>query len=171
MPGTQDINIHYICTPKERIDDLSMSLFGIYNAQHINLKLTANGNLVYNHYCEPDEDVPTPVPDRDFTNDGARGFWCAPVSKLAEIPFAYTRGNDQLTVICKVVHTPVKWNFWHHSLRWVTDAGPLEEIEDKNKRENVARRIGHSARAAISHFAKYKVPESPLLPRTCYCKN
>jgi hypothetical protein len=171
IPGTQNINVHYICSPEQRIDDLSMSLLDIYNERHISLTLTEHGKEVYNHYCGPDEDVPVPVLDRDFTNHAVRGFWCAPVNRLADIPFAYTIGEDPFTATCRVVHTPMRWNYWHHSLRWITDIGPIEAIEDEKKRKKIARRIGHSARVAISHFAVHGVPEVTMLPKTCYCKN
>ena len=149
-----------------------MSLFGVYTEQHINLTFTDLGNERYNHYCQPDANVPVPVLEEDFTDeDGRRGYWCVPVNKLADFAIFLYQGKDQLTATCRVVHTPMRWNYWHHSLRWEISTGPMEEIADKKLRENTARKIGHSARVAISHFAKSTVPGTPALAKTCYCNN
>jgi hypothetical protein len=165
-----EINIRQVCSPEELIDDLSFSLYGIYNLSHINLNFTKAGKDRLMHYCRPDEEVEIPVFGTEFTNDAVRHRWFARIGDLHNVPFNYTRSNDPFVAICIVRHTPMKWNFWHFSLRWETDLGPLEELEER-KRKNVAKRIGHSVRAEIARLAKLDVPETPALEKRCYCKN
>jgi hypothetical protein len=167
---TNSLVIKYVCSPEERIDDLSMSLLGIYNIGHIYIDLTKEGKIKYGEYCEPDEIVDSPEFEIDFINNTDKHFWCAPINKLDNTPFDYTRGKDPFKATCIVKHTPTKWNFWHFSLRWITDLGPLEDLEEK-LRSKVARRIGHAARVTISHFAIIHVPEHPIIPANFYCKN
>jgi hypothetical protein len=86
------------------------------------------------------------------------------------VSFSYTQNNDPFTAVCFVAHTPMKWNYWHFSLQWNTDLGPLENFGEK-KRKNVAKRIGQSVRVLISHFAMIEIPVHPPLQKNCYCKN
>jgi hypothetical protein len=167
---TENIKVGYICTPKEHINDLSTSLLGIYKPEHINLNFTADGKIKYMHYCEPDEPVDPPVFKADFDNNANRSFWCAPIARLHQQAFDYSRDNKTFIAICVVMHTPARWNFWHFSLRWRIEPGMLEDME-KKEREKIAQKIGHSARTLISHFARAAEPEHPTLPQSCYCKN
>ena len=167
---TGNVQLQQICSPEERIDDLSCSLLGIYNIPHIRLGFTAEGKAKYMHYCPPDEDIETPTYQADFTNDANRHYWCIPIHKIDGVPFDYTRGNDPFTAVCIVKHTPMRWNYWHFSLRWQTDLGALEDLDEKT-RKKVARRIGHSARVALSHLAKVECPDHENLSTNCYCKN
>jgi hypothetical protein len=167
---TGKISIQQICSPTERIDDLSLSLYGVYNTTHISLEFTQEGKQKYMHYCAPDEPVDLPVFEEDFHNDAQRLCWCAEIRKLDNIPFPFTMGEDPFTATCQVVHTPMRWNYWHFSLRWRTDAGDLEDMDDK-QRKKVFRRIGHSVRTIISHFASLELPALSELPKECYCKN
>jgi hypothetical protein len=167
---TGKISIQQICSPKERIDDFSLSLFGVYNTDHINLEFTKEGKQKYMHYCAPDELVEIPIFEVDFYNNAEKLCWFAEVTRFHNIEFQFTMGEDPFTATCIVVHTPMKWNYWHFSLRWLTDAGPLENMED-SQRKKVARRIGHSVRTLISQFATLNLPSATYLPQNCYWKN
>jgi hypothetical protein len=169
-PATGNIRATYICSPEEQISDLSTSLLGVYNLNHISIELTAEGKRIFSHYCQPNEEVDLPELNIHYFRNLDRHFWCASIRLLDGQSFEYTRGKDPFIAICKVVQTPMKWNYWHFSIRWDTDLGPLENLDEKLRR-NVARRIGHSARVIISHFAKTELPIFPELPQTCYCTN
>ena len=160
----------HICSPNERIDDLSMSLLGVYNRQHIFLDFTEQGKQQFMHYCEPDEEVETPEHVKHFFSNPNRHFWCAPIRKLHNVDFDYTRNNESCVATCIVKHTPMRWNFWHFSLRWTINSGSLDDLEEK-PRKKIARRIGHAARVVIAQFASIKIPHHPVLPDPCYCKN
>jgi hypothetical protein len=122
------------------------------------------------HYCQPDESIKPPVINIDFDTKTGRYFWCVPIVQLHNKSFDYSRGGKTFVAICKVVHTPMKWNFWHFSLRWKVDTEMLEDMEQKEK-DKVAQKLGHSARVIIAHFARLEHPEHPVLPKNCYCKN
>jgi hypothetical protein len=150
-PETGQIKIQHICSPAEKIDDLSLSLLGIYRPEHITLNFTVAGKEKYMHYCKPDEAVDVPVFDTEFNHSSGRFFWCANIKKLNNRTFDYTRGHDPFIATCLVKHTPMKWNYWHFSLRWSTDLGLLDNL-DERQRKNIAKRIGQAVRVTISHF-------------------
>src|SRR5690606_34460022 len=67
--------IQHICSPDERIDDLSMSLLGIYTPAHIFIELTEEGKAKFNAECAPDADVPVPVFTKEFIRNNNRHYW------------------------------------------------------------------------------------------------
>jgi hypothetical protein len=167
---TNTIKVQSICSPPERIDDLSLSLLGIYKEEHIILQFTREGIEKYMHYCDPDEMVAMPVYETDYILKENRRYWCAPINRLNEREFEYTREEESFIAKCFVLHTPMRWNFWHFSLRWSTNLGTLDSLEEK-LRKKVAKRIGHSARSVIAQFATITIPPHPILPKECYYKN
>lgn len=124
----------------------------------------------YGSYCAPDAEVEPPTYEIDFTENNEKYFWCAPIVKLANKEFEYTRANEKYKATCIVKHTPTKWNYWHFSLHWSTDLGLLEDLDEKT-RAKIGRRIGLTVRSAISLFATIKAPEIVEIPKNCYWKN
>ncbi len=167
---TKSVILKYLFSGTDKIDDLSMSLLDVYKTQHVFIELTDTGKEKFKDYCEPDEVVHTPQFPDDFISNPDKYYWCAPVNRLHKVQFDYTRSNAPFTATCFVKHTPTKWNFWHFSLLWDTDLGPLDQLEEKT-RKKVATRIGHSARVIITQFAIIHEPEHSALPQNCYCKN
>src|SRR5690242_1833624 len=92
-PVSKNIKVEHICSPKERIEDLSMSLLGIYNEQHITLDFTQEGKAKFMHYCEPDASVEMPLFGTDFSINNNRHFWCILIEKIDNKNFDYTRGT------------------------------------------------------------------------------
>lgn len=164
------IRPRYICSPEERVDDLSSSLLGIFEHQFITLDFTHNGKGKFMFYCDPDEEVDVPIEGVDYNTNEHRNAWTIKIGLVNGIQFPYTIANEPYTATCHVVHTPMRWNFWHFSFRWHTDnLGPLDNLEPK-QRQKVARRIGIASRALICNFARLMVPPHSILPEACYRK-
>jgi hypothetical protein len=167
---TGEIRTNYICSPPERISDMSFGLFGIYNARHIQLAFTNAGKAKFMLYCAPDEVVIPPEYETEFTNDAKKLYCSLPIQALNNQQFFYTRGSDPFIATCLVKHTPVRWNYWHFSLYWKIEEGLLEELEE-SRRKKIAKRIGHSVRVELSRLAKLSSPLQPEMPSHCYSKN
>lgn len=167
-PVTGLIKPSYICSPVERMDDLSSSLLGIFEASFITLEFTEIGKPKYMFYCDPDEVFEVPQEHVDFTKNENRNSWTLQIGLVNNVEFPYTIGDDTYTATCRVVHSPMAWNFWHFSLRWDTDnLGPLETLDEK-RRKKVARRIGIATRALLCNFARLQIPPHTNLPTSCY---
>ncbi len=166
---TNTIVQQYLFSPKERIDDLSMSLLGIYTPEHVLLSFTESGSEKYFKYCNADANPEIPKDVLDFSLKPDRNYWCIPISKLHNLSFAYSSNQEPYSAICEVCHTPMLWNFWHFSLRWKTDQCDLKTLDDK-KRRNISKRIGHAVRVTISQFASIQEPTYNVLPEKCYEK-
>ncbi len=164
------IRIEFICRQSDHIDDLSLSLLGIFSINHIYLDFTEEGKQKYMRYCDPDALVAPPVYPNDFAINQNRHYWWISIPQLNNVRFQYTRSNKPEVATCLVQHTPMLWNFWHFSLRWETEFGKLESL-DARERRKAAQRIGHAARVTIAHYASIENPVYTTLEESCFNKN
>jgi hypothetical protein len=169
-PETGVLYKKYICRQSDHIYDLSSSLLGIYKPEHIHVSFTEEAGKIFHTYCAPDEDVQVPIYQEEFFLNSNRKFWCAAIDKLHNREFIYNSGTEQFIATCIVKHTPTRGNYWHFSLRWTTNTGSLDDMDDKQRR-SIAKKIGHSAIVAICQFAKIELPEFEALSKSCYLKN
>ena len=166
---TNTLKIKYTISQSDHIDDLSMILLSVFKIEYIPIKLTELGDSKYNKYCNPDENVTTPVFNDDFLLKENRHFWCVPMKRFQNEIFDFTSSDQPLVAKCIVKHTPMKWNFWHFSLHWEVYGNLLSSFEG-NHRKNLAKKIGHSLKTSIAKFASIQNPTIPILNLECYNK-
>jgi hypothetical protein len=170
------IRVEAICSPRELIQDLSCSILGDFQYEHIYLELTSTGKgKGFANYCPPDFSSPEPVYNEDYVLNDSRGFWLMPIEKINNLEVKYKRNNEpeEFTAIGYVIHTPTQSNFWHYSLRWKIKTeesfSDVEEIEVKEKKK-LSRAIANTARVFITEFASLgKVITLPFRTE-CYSK-
>jgi len=168
----KQVKQNQICSPKEHISDLSTSLLGIYIPSFVSIELTKTGKETYSIECEPDEIVEPPVFDTDFIQNENRSFWVILISHINTLIADYTKPNitDQFKATCSIEHTPMKWNFWHFSIRW--DLGQnvfLHQLPPKTIAK-VYKRLTSDRRATIAMFASIEEPNYSQLGVEEYCK-
>jgi len=89
---------------------------------------------------------------------------------VAQQNFEYQKGEESFSPTCQVIHTPMLWNFWHFSLRWIINEEIVSEIGQISKK--VAQRIGHSVRTTLSQFLKEGLPaQHPIITIECFSEN
>ncbi len=168
----KQVKQEHICTPRDRMNDLSTSLLGVYDTKHIHIELTELGNEKFGSYCEPDEDVIPPEYQTEFINNPNRGFWVILIKKINGIRADYTNPNisKQCNAICKIQHTPAKWNYWHFSIRWdLGDGIYWHQLPEKEKKK-MAKRLGGETRSIIAKYAEIEEPNYSQLEKFEYCK-
>jgi hypothetical protein len=157
-PVTGLIKQEHICSPRDQVADLSTSLLGIFEISDNQIFLTASGKGKYNEYCLPDIEVEAPIFQEDFGVDTTKRYWVILIGAIHKTPVDYTKSDLGFTAECLVEHTPMKWNYWHFSIRWLTDdEGFWHNLSDKEKKK-LARRLGQEARSHIAMFAKVEEP-------------
>lgn len=161
-----------ICDPSGQMNDLSTSLLGVFETSFIQINLTDTGKVKYNDYCEPDIEVELPVLNQDFTINDNRGFWVVLVSDINETTADYTKGDidTKFKATCIIQHTPMKWNYWHFSIRWKTKDQGFWHTLNENQKRKLTKRLAHEARANIAKFAKIEEPNYSQLNHSDYCK-
>lgn len=161
-----------ICSPSEGMNDLSTSLLGVFEPSFLQIDLTTFGKEKYNYYCEPDIEVDVPIFNEDFAIKDSRGFWVVLIGDINETTADYTKGDidTKFKATCVIQHTPMKWNYWHFSIRWKTaEQGFWHELKD-SQRKKLAKRLGHEARSNIAKFAKIEEPNYSQLSPVHFCK-
>lgn len=160
----------HICTPRKNAADLSTSLLGVFEVSHVQIQLTEDGKAKYNIYCKPDESIEPPVYQQDFELNTSRHFWVVLIKDIINAEVDYTKSNNlPFKANCIIEHTPMKWNFWHFSIRWKTEGNFWHELEEKEQ-EKLAKRLGSEVRAYISKYAKVREPDYTELEEIFYTK-
>jgi len=161
----------HICDPSGNMNDLSTSLLGVFETPFIQIELSQLGKESYNFPCDPDISIEVPVFQKDFTINESRGFWVILINDINETTVDYTKGgiDTKFKATCIIQHTPMKWNYWHFSIRWRTEEGFWHTLND-NQKKKMSKRLAHEARANIAKFAKVEEPNYSQLNHSDYCK-
>jgi hypothetical protein len=159
----------HICTPRDKIEDLSTSLLGIFVTEYIHLTFTKESFPIFMQYCAPDYSASIPVFEKDFYSKKDRTCWYIQIGQIHGKDFPYKSGENDLVAVCNVIHTPMIWNYWHFSVRWSVDGIFLNDMDTKQK-EKIARKIGFAARVLFSKFAVTREPEFTVMENYRYYK-
>ena len=60
------VKTEHICSPRTNMEDLSTSLFGVFNQYHNAIELTKEGKNLYSEYCPPNIEVVPPVHNEHY---------------------------------------------------------------------------------------------------------
>lgn len=168
-PETGFVKQEYICTPRKHAADLSTSLLGVFEVSHNQIQLTEVGNTKYNEYCQPDDSIDVPIFQQDFLINTSRHFWVILIKDIINAEVDYTKSKLPFKANCDIQHTPMKWNFWHFSIRWKTDDVFWHELTEKEQ-EKLSKRLGSEVRAYIAKYAKIEEPNYVELDEAFYLK-
>ena len=151
------IDQKYISNPSSRIVDLSTNLLGVFKEEHCRIEIIGNKREYFNKECNPYEEVHHPKYKKDFIIKNNKKYWYIKIGNIQDKPLEYINSNPKaikFKALCKVIHTPMRWNFWHFSVRWhVTNDGTnyfyLNE-KDQNIQKKYSKKISHNSRDIIA---------------------
>ncbi len=138
-----------ICSPSTNMMDLSTSVFGVFTADYSKIKVT---NESYNEYCAPNITIPVPKHPDDFEMINTRDYWFILISKIQNLEVTYKFGEETFKAVCHVIHTPMKWNYWHFSIRWflINEQKFWHELDDADKKKAWAKdRLSSNTRTEL----------------------
>lgn len=167
---TNHIKEQYVCSPSHQIADLSVSLYGIFKNLHNEIELESTGKDIYNKDCSADEQIKPPIFKEHFLMI-PRLYWWMEAEKmhLQTIPLIYN--GTEYTVRCHIVHSPMKWNFWHFSFRWeIEGLGYLHQLE-ANLKKKLTDKIKKIGKGQVIMHAKWSELEPFKLDKSCYTKS
>lgn len=170
---TNEIKEKYIADPTSNLADLSTNLLGIFKIDYLSIEFTDIGKKKYvkdgsiDHYCNANENIKAPIFKKDFVKVSARKYFTLNIGKLNNLKIPYLYNDKPYTAYCKVTHTPMKWNFWHFSVRWLSEHDSY--IHENNRIKKAwAQRICSLARASLVKFAKVDNTEFVKINSKCY---
>lgn len=164
---TKIISSKAISDPSTNMYDLSCSLYDVFTIKHIHIQIL---NKEYFQYCSPKTIVPVPEFETDFTFNGFRGRWFVLISEIDGQVATYNRENTTLNAKCVVLHTPMRWNYWHYSITWyIEEVGKYwKDLEPHERNPKWNQRLGHETRTLLQRLATWDLPEIVPLPKHCY---
>jgi hypothetical protein len=133
------------------------------------IELTKDGKSKFNMLCEPDSNVDVPEYEKDFILNEQRHYWIVMIGEIQNALVDYTMANLPFRATCLIMHTPMKWNYWHFSIRWLTKQGFWHTLTT-NEKEKVTKRLGNEARAHLMKYARLQAPVIKVLHSSCYEK-
>ncbi len=148
-----------VCDPSLNMFDLSTSLFGVFKVEHSHIVLI--NKEYYNHYCDPNIEVETPIINQDYILDKEKGFFFLNIKDIEGQVVKYEFEGKPFEAVCRVFHTPMKWNYWHFSIRWflLKESKYWHELEDNDRKKNWSKnKLSHSSRNLMKLNAFISTP-------------
>lgn len=138
--------------------DASTNLIGTFLPQDSAFQLTTTGKEIYTQLWLPDMGPITPPSEgQDYVHEPDFESLFLKVSDLSQLIIPYSReGKPGFVATCRPVHTPIKGNFWHVSLRWFNEEGDIYAQTGRWR-----RRLLTTARIQLIEFGQV---ESHVLP-------
>ncbi len=168
-PETKKVYIKHICSPKDNIIDLSTSLLGVFETEHLKLELTSHGLDKYNHECSPDEKVAIPILDEDYTQGKFKICFFLKIGDINKNFVDFRKENMTHKAECNIIHSPMRWNYWHFSVRWKVGEDIIP-YENEYRKKNWVQKLSSESRSMISEFGVINVNEANIIPEKCYMK-
>lgn len=164
------VQTEFIANPTRHSRDLSTSLLGVFKVEHTKIRLSQEGKNEYSVECDPNENVSHPLFNIHFDIYENRTYWLIKVSNINNQIVQYTNPQNLeiLNAECQIEHTPMKWNYWHFSIRWKFNDGRYWHEMDKKETDKYARKIGHETKSIISKFAQVVLPDFEIIPTSIY---
>jgi|AntDeeMinimDraft_5_1070356.scaffolds.fasta_scaffold07081_1 hypothetical protein len=166
--NTNTVNVRNVCSPRENIYDLSTSLYGVFKKENCYIELTDIGKAKFSHYCNCDEDVKTaPRYLDEFFYKEDKDWFFLKIKNLSTLKAEYfnPQNGQKFVAESKVEHAPMKWDFWHFSLKW-----EITYPKEANFSSNMKKKLASEARASIVHFCKKQADENPEITEEIYLK-
>jgi hypothetical protein len=163
--STGNINIKLIAHPTENINDYSTNLLGIFELSHLKIALTASGKELYSCYCRPNEEIEPPIFQLHYSIDDERKYFTIKISDIINLKIPYKYNEQEMKASCIICHSPMRWNYWHFSLRWLLQNGEwLHEVPKKGW----TRKIASTSRAILVHLISLQFPNYYVIENSQY---
>lgn len=163
-PETGKIKVEYIAFQKDHLRDLSTNLIGVFKTEDRYWRVIGERKAQYIELWQERESVHPPA-EGDWEYNEQFGAIYFPIDELLNMTVSYTKGNakEQKTVQCKVLHTPVRSNFWHCSIRWFNEDGDI--IDQKG---NWRKRMLSTARSMLVELGRLEPVVEEEVAETIY---
>jgi hypothetical protein len=156
LDDTNELKEEYIVKQTDHLRDLSTNLLGEFSIEDNKIEVI---NKDFFREWDEGDDASEPVYNEDFVINGDRGCFYWNIKKIVLLKFSYTDhvDNNNYHLNFKVLHTPVKCNFWHFSIR----------VFSENQKEVSTLMVGSRLKKALWRRAKeqlreYAITETPV---------
>ncbi len=163
-PETDLLKLDYIVIYTDHLRDFSTNLLGIFTAEDCHWKIDkARMGAYFGTAWHEGQTVEAPLPE-ECEQVADRGAFYIPIKGCAgkKVP---ALGSEAVITICDVLHTPIRCNFWHFSLRWKDENGVYF---DEFRPRSVKNFFKSCVRKFIQDHAAFEEPSCPFIPLDKY---
>ena len=169
LDETDQLKEEYIVKQTNHLRDLSTNLLGEFLIEDCKIEITEKGKDFFSEWNEG-ENASEPVYDSDFIVNENRGYFCWNIGKIISSTFLHTDqiSNTNYQLHFCVLHTPVRCNFWHFSIRVFSEN--QIEISTLTVRDKLKKTLWQKAKAQLRECAIINIPVFSKLDSSHYKK-
>jgi hypothetical protein len=148
----------YIAKQTDHLRDLSTNLLGEFLIEDNKIEIIEKEKDFFCEWNEGDE-ASEPVYNIDFVINENRGCFYWNIGEIISLKFSHTDhiGNNDYHLNFMVLHTPVKCNFWHFSIRVFSEN--QKEISTLTVRAGLKKTLWRKAKEQLREYAIIETPE------------
>lgn len=165
LEGTNQLNpeVLKLEVTSSQLRDLSTNLLGVFTLNDIFI------NIINNELLElwvEGEDLQQPIShEQDFRLVDGRGYFYFRISEVIDLEIP--GGIKGVPVNFNVLHTPIKANFWHFSIRVFSEGVEMSQLPiSDNKRTKIWKGI----KDFLTVCAFVDSNDHTIIPERCYCE-
>ncbi|MDR2814713.1 MAG: hypothetical protein LBB79_08700 [Prevotellaceae bacterium] len=157
LDETKKLKEEYIARQADHLRDLSTHLLGEFLVEDNKIEVVEKGKDFFSEWSEG-ESASKPVYSVDFVINEERGCFYWSIEEIISLEFSHTDhiGNSSYQLNFKVLHTPVKCNFWHFSIR--VFSGSKSEVSTLAVRNSLKKILWRKAKEQLRECAITKPP-------------
>jgi hypothetical protein len=158
LDDTHKLKEEYIAKQTDHLRDLSTNLLGEFSVGDNKVEVIERGKDFFCEWIEGD-DVNEPIYNTDFVINENSGCFYWNIGEVILLEFSHTDCIEEhdYQLHFKVLHTPVKCNFWHFSIRVFSDN--QKEISTLGIRGNLKKILWRKAKEQLRETALIKAPK------------
>lgn len=167
LPHTQQVDLDKIEIRSDHLKDLSTNLLGEFKVDDIYIHVT--NHCFFQSWAEG-ETIETPLFGKDFQLSVERGcfyFQICDIIAIESIPITFEKLGETLNLKFHVIHTPTKCNFWHFSIRVLTEGKEIDKLDYNKKRK---AQILRAMKFTLSNYILLEIGDFISLDKKHYLK-
>jgi RecA-family ATPase len=167
LDDTDKLKEEYIAKQTDHLRDLSTNLLGEFSIEDNKIEVIEKGKDFFCVWNEG-EDASEPIYPVDFVINENRGCFYWNIGEVILLEFSHTDNidNNDYQLNFKVLHTPVKCNFWHFSIR--VFSGNHKEVSTLTVRDKLKKALWRKAKEQLRECAIIKSPKFDALDSKHY---
>ena len=165
LDDTNKLKDECIAKQTDHLRDLSTNLLGEFLIEDNKIEVIEKGKDFFHEWNES-EDASQPIYNVDFVVNESRGCFYWNIGEVISLVFSHTDhiSKNDYRLNFMAIHTPVKCNFWHFSIRVFVEN--QSEISTLTVRDNLKKILWRKAKEQLREYAIIKTPIfSKLAPK------
>ncbi len=158
-----DVRIDAIITSSQDLYGLSLNLLGRFNAEH-NFYIVDNKSGLLDLWA-PGMDIPDPE-NIEYEYEKCALLFLE-LSKINGCDYPYHYSNSEYNGRGKVIHSPIKCNYWHYELKFIDNDGKEITRDSKKWKRSAAKSF---IKSYLKKHIKLVKPDYKLLDESFYIK-